>query len=200
MPLPERACLGIVTGPGGCTLDRPQQQKEPATMPRKIRPIRVEGNIARVPLTRGYEAIIDAADVPIVDGFNWRAMVEAHTVYAARSDYSGQKVRLILLHRLLMGEPDGFPIDHIDCDGLNNRRGNLRIVTVWQNTQNAKVRRDSTSGLKGVTWHRRDRKWHAKIQSHGRRHHLGYYDTPDEAHAAYCAASVKLHGEFGRTS
>jgi hypothetical protein len=165
----------------------------------KPRPIRIDGEIAYVPLTQGYTAVIDAADAPLVGQYNWCAEVQSRAVYARRTDRSGVKQRSVLMHRVLMGAPNGLEVDHIDGNGLNNRRDNLRTATKAQNVRNQRTRSDNTSGLKGVSWDGRNSKWKAQIKFNGKRHHLGRHNTPEQAYAAYCAASSRLHGEFGRT-
>jgi hypothetical protein len=164
------------------------------------RPIRIEGDIAYVPLTQGYEAIIDASDVHLVDGVSWFPMASGKTVYARRIDYSGDKPRKVWLHRAIMGDTDGLEIDHIDCDGLNNRRRNLRPATRSQNLANKQIYTNNTSGFKGVSWKKGNGKWVSYIKANGQQYHLGYFDTPEAAHAVYAKASEKLHGEFGRLS
>lgn len=166
----------------------------------KIRPIRVEGEVAFVPLTQGYEAVIDAADVHLVDRWNWSAKVNPRGVYAVRVQKSQQKSRSVYIHRLLMSEPTGFQVDHRDANGLNNRRSNLRLASQAQNNCNKRLRNDSTSGLKGVTWHKRAAKWQAKIQAGLICKYLGLFHSAEAAHAAYQAASADLHGEFGRVA
>jgi hypothetical protein len=167
-------------------------------MPRKIRPIRIEGNIAYVPLTKGYEAIIDADDVQLVSAFNWTAFVRPHTVYACRRDYPSNKT--ILLHRFLIGQSCKYQVDHCDCNGLNNMRENLREATPSQNQHNKRRSLANKSGFKGVRWHERAQKWNARIHANGTEVYLGLFDSPQLAHAAYARASAELHGEFGRTS
>jgi hypothetical protein len=168
-------------------------------MPIKIRPIRICGDVAYVPLTQGYTAIIDAADVPLIDGRNWCVAVAPHTVYAFRSDYSGGKKLNVCMHRVIMREPDGFEVDHEDGDGLNNRQYNLRVATHAQNMCNRRVNINNKSGLKGVSWRKESGKWVASISLNSKDKYLGLFDSPEEAHAAYCRASDKYHGEFGRT-
>ncbi len=166
----------------------------------KIKPIRIDGDIAYVPLTKGYEAVIDAVDVPLVAGFNWCANKDKHVVYAIRTDLSGVKRRGTSIHRTILGEPAGMCVDHIDRDGLNNRRANLRVATPEQNRHNSKMLCTNTSGLKGVHWRDDQKKWRAQITVAGKKKNLGYFPTKEEAHAAYCKASQELHGEFGRTT
>jgi hypothetical protein len=167
-------------------------------MTKIIRPIRICGEVAYVPLTRGYEAIIDAADVPLVEGLNWHAAVQAHAVYAYTSERSGKKQRSIYMHRLIMGAPKGILVDHLNSNGLYNNRNNLRLANAKQNCQNRRISVSSTSGFKGVDF-RSNGKWRSRIELNGNRIFLGYFNSPEEAHAAYCAASEKYHGEFGRT-
>jgi hypothetical protein len=168
-------------------------------MTRNIKPIRVEGNIAYVPLTKGYEAVIDAADVPLVGAHNWKAKVEPNTVYAVRNDRSGPKEREVRMHRVIMGEPNGLEVDHRDSNGLNNKRENLREATSQQNGHNTRISKSNTSGFKGVSWNKNCGKWRSYISINGQQNHLGFYDTAEQAHEAYCDASAKYHGEFGRT-
>jgi hypothetical protein len=162
-------------------------------MPIKIRPIRTCGDVAYVPLTQGYTAIIDAADVPLVDEHNWHAMKCKNTVYG-RTKYCKLSV---FLHRLIIKAPFGFSVDHRDGDGLNNRRCNMRIATHSQNMHNMRRGKNNTSGFKGVDFS--FGKWRARIKIKGKKKHLGVFTSPEEAHAAYCRASKKFHGEFGRT-
>ena len=166
--------------------------------PKPIRPIRVEGNVAYVPLTRGYEAIIDAADVPLVDAWNWFAFPHGGTCYARRTEYSGGKISGILLHRVLLAAPADALVDHRDGNGLNNTRANLRIATFAENARNARLRKDNVSGYKGVYLESSSGRWKAGIRIGGKHHSLGYFATPESASAAYRDASARLHGEFGR--
>lgn len=163
-----------------------------------IRPIRIEGNVAYVPLTQGYEAIIDAEDVPLVDGCNWFALVKPNTVYAVRSKHFGGERRASKMHRVLLACAPGLEVDHADGNGLNNRRDNLRPATIPQNRRNAKMRSDNSSGKKGVNWDAQARKWRARIMVDGKSRFLGVFRDLDDAAKAYAKASAELHGLFGR--
>lgn len=167
------------------------------------REIRVDGNLAYVPLTQGYEAIIDAEDVALVSGKLWSAKVvrrrdgSVRTVYA-RAFVPGERgQRSLYMHTEILGV-EGAMCDHRDCDGLNNRRENLRPATPRENMQNARMRRDNTSGVKGVCWHKARAKWRAKIKVDGKTVSLGYFHSKDDAGAAYIAASLRFHGDFAR--
>jgi hypothetical protein len=87
-------------------------------------------------------------------------------------------------------------VDHLDGQRDRNVWSNLREASHTENARNIKVRSDSTSGLKGVRRASSGSRWVAQIAKAGRRAHLGTFDTPEEAHAAYIAAAKELHGEF----
>lgn len=94
--------------------------------------------------------------------------------------------------------PDG-EIDHINSDKTDNRPENLRVVDRAGNSQNRrKAHRDSAHGFLGASWNRQHGRWQAKIMANGRRHHLGYFDTPEAAHAAHVSAKQHLHINGGR--
>ncbi len=163
-----------------------------------IRQIRVEGDIAYVQLTLGKEAVIDAADIPLVDGINWQAHFHRNTFYAkakARHPVTG-KASTKRLHRVIMGNPAGVQIDHKDGDGLNNRRSNLRPATNAENGRNRSIQKNNTSGFNGV--HKSGKAWVASIRVDGRRINLGRFAAPELASAAYNDAAKMYFGEFAR--
>lgn len=180
----------------------PAENKRTRVYQTKKRPVRIEGNVAFVILTMGYEAIIDVEDVPLVAGYNWCAVVRPRSVYAASTLRRDGKQRIILMHRAIMGGPDGIEVDHINGDGLDNRKrdktNNLRLATKSQNQCNSRNRADNTSGRKGVSWHKQRGKWAAQIALDGKKQHLGLFETIEQAAIAYAEASARLHGKFGR--
>lgn len=161
----------------------------------KIRPIKIEGNVAYITLTKGREAVIDADNVPLVAGYNWRL---GKGGYAIRSYRSRGKQFVVYMHREIINCQPGYEVDHVDGDGTNNLRENLRAATKAQNAYNVGPRANNTSGFKGVTFFKPMKKWRSMIMANGKRHYLGYFATPDEAAAAYAQASAALHGEYGR--
>jgi hypothetical protein len=163
-----------------------------------VRPIRIVGEIAFVPLTKGKEAAIDASDAALVGQHNWYAVAQRRGVYYAERTGPPPEKRTIRMHRAILGEPFGFEVDHRDSDGLNNRRSNLRIATVAQNQWNRRTQVNSTSGFKGVTWSTREGKWRARISVNKQRIELGYFVDPTDANAAYLQAAERYHGEFSR--
>lgn len=87
-------------------------------------------------------------------------------------------------------------LDHMNGISTDNRIANLREANQSQNMANARRSRNCKSGFKGVTAYRS--RWVATIGKFGRKKHIGVFDTPEEAHAAYLAAATNLHGEFAR--
>jgi hypothetical protein len=104
------------------------------------------------------------------------------------------------LHRFILGVQGRVTVDHVDCDGLNNTRENLRQATYRENSRNVALTSRNTSGFKGVSWHKGKQTWTAQIRDNGVLHALGSFPTPELAHAAYCAAAPRVHGEFARTA
>ena len=103
-------------------------------------------------------------------------------------------------HRLaffyMTGEFPPEDTDHINGKRSDNRWSNLRAATRSQNLGNMDVGPRNTSGYKGVSLMRRDGLWRATIRMRGKVKNLGHFDTPEEAHAAYCHAAERVHGEF----
>lgn len=135
-------------------------------------------------------ALISAEDFDLVNSFDgtWYANKDSKTnlYYVYINVYGGGKgkrIKSIKLHRLILGLGDGRVdkriVDHINRNPLDNRRENLRICTPGQSVQNRAGW--SSSGYRGVHWHKRHQKWVAHVQINGKLIHLGYYDTPEEA-------------------
>jgi len=89
-------------------------------------------------------------------------------------------------------------IDHINGERSDNRLCNLREAFRSQQLQNASLRKDNTSGVKGVVWHSDIRKWVARIHVDGKAVHIGCYKEKEHASAAYDMEARRLFGEFAR--
>jgi hypothetical protein len=167
-------------------------------MPRQISEIRVEGNDAFITLTKGYVAVIDAADAHLVAERAWQAKESLARDGHVMTVYATSGMETLRLHRAIIQAKPEETVDHIDGNGLNNRRSNLRICTKSENAQNRRTRRNTVSGVKGVVWHKRIKKWQASIMVGGKGVHLGYFQTVEAAAAAYAKASAERHKQFGR--
>lgn len=111
-------------------------------------------------------------------------------------NYYAQRIAWLHVH----GEWPPAEIDHANCIPADNRIANLRLATRSTNQANTPPSRANTSGFKGVSFFRRDRKWIARITKDGQGYYLGLFATAEEAHAAYCVAAVRLFGEFARAA
>lgn len=159
--------------------------------------------MTEIPVSGGkFTALVDDSDAGRVQQHVWTARVIKRTngasVYAQRHcvGVNGNRTTQ-LLHRFVLGvSDDATHIDHRDFDGLNNQRANLRIATRRQNAQHRKVRGDSRTGFKGVTWSCTHKAWRAYLKSPSTRLHLGYFDTAVEAANAYDAAAKMFFGEW----
>jgi hypothetical protein len=163
---------------------------------RKHHQPRVEGDVAYIPLTRGFEAIIDVADLPEVAQHSWHVRMgsEGHA-YARRSWWNETEPHTPrLMHRFLLKVPLGTVVDHINGNGLDNRRANLRVCNLSQNNIN-RVRQRLDGLGRGVNA-RKNGKYYAYISRGNKTIHLGSYETPEEAAAAYRGAAKALYGEF----
>ncbi len=149
--------------------------------------------IRYIGLTQGKFAIVDAADYPRLSRYKWyAARGRGDKYYAMTSRPNGRPIRM---HRLLMNPPAGLVVDHVDGNGLNNRRCNLRICTPAENTRNRPARIGS-SRFKGVCLDPRRHKYGARLCVNGHRHRLGAFADEIEAAIAYDLQAVTLAGRF----
>ena len=149
----------------------------------------------RIPLTRGKYALVDEADYDRLMQHKWFL---SHTGYAIRRVWDGRKNTTEHMHRTVIGEScEGFDVDHINGNTLDNRRCNLRVATRSQNMANTGPHVDG-SGYKGVTYDKRRNRYFARICQNYKTHFLGYYATAEEAAEAYNQAAVNAFGEYSR--
>lgn len=154
-----------------------------------------------IPLTKGMEAVVDDCDYEHLMQWKWLYTQRVGTGYAECHRTVNGKRQTIRMHTLVAERcglrcGDGVEVDHRNHDGLDNRRGNLRLATRAQNLANRGLLRNNTSGFKGVCWDRSRKKWLAYIDVAGRRRHLGRFGDRGDAAGAYNEAALKYYGEF----
>lgn len=144
-----------------------------------------------IQLTQGKVALVDDVDYEALSKFSWCLHCDGYA-------FGWVNGKHILMHRFIVNLNEKQEIDHINGNRLDNQRINLRICTHSQNQCNSKVHCDNSSGYKGSYWDKYKRKWMSCITVDQKNHHLGYYDTPEDAAHVYDEAAVKFHGEFAR--
>ena len=148
----------------------------------------------KIELTQNKYTIVDDEDYEELNKYNWYTRKDRYVSYAVRTDNKLNKI--IYMHRVIMKFFNPIEIDHINGNGLDNRKENLRICTRSQNNGNIRIPRHNTSGIKGVSWYRPTKKWVAQIGNNSKRVCLGYFSSKLEAKSVYTLASEKYFGEF----
>lgn len=146
---------------------------------------------------KGMFALVDEDDYERVNQLKWYPDKGNLTKYAGTFTFINGKPVHVALHRLIMGlsKGDGKEIDHINGNGLDNRKQNLRVCTRGENLRNSKFRKGSSSH-RGVHLHKGSKKWYAQIRFDNKKHYLGSFDCEIEAAEAYNNAAKEHHGEF----
>lgn len=152
----------------------------------------------KIALTQGKFTKVDDSDYIFLKKWKWCAHKSGNTYYAVRSLVVKGNKKTIIMHRIVMDASKYFEVDHIDGDGLNNQKENLRVCTHSENLKNRKIGKNNKSGLKGVSWYSRVEKWVAFIEVDGKQIGLGYFLTKENAYKAYCEACIEYHGKFAR--
>ena len=150
-------------------------------------------------LAHGNRALVDDEDFERINSRRWLVHKDRKNgcLYAKSSN------PVVWMHREIMGIPRGDrrEVDHRDYRAtLDNRKQNFRVCDRSQNNCNRGMRKDNTSGYKGVSFDRRRRlnPWYAQIMHHKKAYNLGHYATKEEAALVYAEAAKRMHGEFAR--
>lgn len=139
---------------------------------------------------------IEEDDLDLIAKFQWRAQQNKDGRWYAMA--WNKYPNFILMHRLIMKPKQGETVDHLDNDGLNNQRGNLRVCSYSENVQRTGFKRNgSTSIFKGVHFETSRSRWKAMITKDGNQIYLGRFATEVDAAIAYDEAVLKLYGDLG---
>lgn len=160
------------------------------------------GDYAEIPLTRGMKALVSIEDLPVVSPFKWQArgVVGSGSFRAISNRLVDGSMKPLHMSRLILQAPVELVVDHISGDTLDNRRTNLRLCTLSQNSRNKRKKQGTSSRYKGVTFHKQSGKWAAVLKSSGKNFNLGLFKTQEEAAVAYDNAAKTHFGEFARTN
>jgi len=138
--------------------------------------------VKQIPLTQGKVALIDNEDYDNISRFSWHVSLRVGVSYACTTTKENKKVSTIFMHRLILGVMySEIYVDHINRNGLDNRRANLRSGTSSQNQANTKINSANTSGFRGVYWDNSKNRWKALIEFQGKRIYLGNFIDKSDA-------------------
>lgn len=150
-----------------------------------------------IQLTQGRVAIVDEADYAELSQYKWYTQNSGHTGYAKRmTSKSLGRPHLVRMHRVILDAPHDMQVDHINGDGLDNRRSNLRLCTNAENQHNRRKFKNTASKYKGLAFFSGPKMWGALIKIAGHKQWLGYFATEAEAAQAYDTAAIAQFGEF----
>lgn len=154
----------------------------------------------QIDLTQGQSVYVDEEDFRSLNKYKWRAQRAGKTFYAVREVRRDKKRFSEYMHRRIMSFPTDKEVDHIDGDGLNNRRSNLRVVTKSENGFNQHKHRNNADslGTRHIGYGKRKKRYTAQIAFNGRQINLGYFLTQQEAHRAYMRVYESLQSSTKR--
>jgi hypothetical protein len=131
----------------------------------------------------------DKENFELISKYYWNINKDGY-IYTRDNGY------IIFMHRLVMNAQNNEQIDHVKHELYDNRKNELRIVTQSQNNMNYEIRKDNTSGYRGIYWNKKFSKWHVQISKNKNRYHLGYYDDIIQAIQIRDQFEEKLFGEY----
>jgi hypothetical protein len=149
-----------------------------------------------IQLNQGLITLIDDEDYEKFAHLKWQASKHRYTWYVKYRYQHNKEITHISLHRVIMNAPKGIEVDHVDGNGLDNRKKNLRLATHIENHHNQKPQQSCSSQYKGVSLDKHSNKWTARISNNGISHFLGRFQLEEEAALAYNEAAMKYHQEF----
>ena len=141
-------------------------------------------------------ALIDDDDYDEVSKYKWYTKKTTNVKYATRWFIVDNKIKIEYMHRFILKVKNGFDVDHINHNGLDNRKKNLRVCTRSQNNMNSRKRKNQTSKYKGVYYNKRDNKWVSQIRHNKKTICVGCFLNEIDAAKAYNKAAKKYYGEY----
>ena len=157
--------------------------------------------VREIPLTRGMVAIVDDEDYDKVAAFRWhaaRTCAAKDIWYARRTIRDGGKKRIVAMHQIILPLDPPLTSDHINGNGLDNRRCNLRPATLHQQAMNLRMKRTNKSGFIGVHWSKSQHAWIAMIRINRVAKYLGHFQDPKQAAETYDRVARETRGEFAK--
>jgi len=153
--------------------------------------------LKKISLSQNQYALVDDADYEWLNRYKWCINRRKYTFYAQRVIRIDGRFQTLSMHRLILGlvPGDGKETDHMDGNGSNNQRSNLRICSRSENAQNQRSKEGCSSRYKGVCRHKNRKKWQASIGVKGRSKYLGLFLSEVEAALAYNQAAKDNFGE-----
>ena len=145
-----------------------------------------------IKLSNGELALVDSGDYNMLLKFKWYGS----DGYARCNMKKDGKWSSAFMHRVIMNTPKGGITDHINRNKLDNRRINLRICSNSDNLLNSSIRKNNTSGAKGVRWHKKSKKWVVEVNINYKKKHVGLFKDKIEAIKKYNEVAKKCYGEF----
>jgi len=145
-----------------------------------------------IKLTQGFVTKVDDEDYEWLNRWRWKPQIDHNNVYAVRNIRYNGGYKTIRMHRFIVNPPDGILIDHIDSDGLNNQKYNLRLCNECQNRAHRKPNKNHKYIGVGVY----KNIFRARIRFNNIIYALGYFKTEKEAAIAYNIAALRLKGNF----
>jgi hypothetical protein len=154
----------------------------------------------KISLSNGTLVEIDECDFELVKGYRWREQKSKNTSYAVHHYWANGTTKALLMHRMILGLTDPSVVtDHVNGNGLDNRRINLRKASHAENMRNSKVRAHSSSGIKGVMLENPGRgekkKWRGTVRLNGKRYRK-WFISKDDAEKWCIEMRKSLHGCF----
>jgi len=153
----------------------------------------------RIYLGEGKWVILDQQDYYRLRIFKWIVYGNGTNLYAIRHQLiEPNKTKTVYMHREIMNPPPDLVVDHRNCDGLDNRKQNLRFATHAQNTRNRRKKKNGSSQFLGVYFNKEKSTWDSQLMHNGKKIWVGRFDNEIDAAKAYDETARKYHGEFAR--